>query len=107
MDSNTKLTHLFFSELKSYNNNNFKTLKEANLETNDPVTHKACSSVVTRYFIFAEKHPEIPESDLKLLYYQLGIDMLAKYFSEYPSSSLDNLYTFQNALLEYINSESE
>lgn len=106
MNSN-KLSDLFFKELKHYNNKNFKTLQEANLQTDDPVVHKACSSVVTRYFIFAEKHPELADKDIKLLYFQLRIDMIARYFSEYPAASLDDLKPFQEELRRYIERTKE
>ncbi len=101
MNSN-KLSDLFFKELKQYNTTNFKTLLNADLTHEDPVIHKACSSVVTRYFIFSEKHPEISEADLKLLYFQLRIDMIARYFSEYPASTLSDLQPFQLELQRYV-----
>ena len=101
MNSN-ELTNLFFSELKQYNNSNFKSLRDADLTKTDPSIYKACSSVVTRYFIFAEKHPEIIESELNLLYYQLRIDLIAHYFSEYPAASLDNLKPFQDELRKFV-----
>ena len=101
MDS-SKLEDLFFSELKQYNSTNFKTLLNAHIESEDPRVHKACSSVVTRYFIFSEKHPEIDEQDLRMLYFMLKIDMIARYFSEYPASKIENLQPFQDELKRYV-----
>lgn len=98
-----KLTDCFFKELKHYNPNNFNTLLKTDLpDYENPVLHKAFSSVITRYFIFAEKHPEIIEADLRLLYYQLRIDMIARYFSEYPECALSDLEPFQTELRRYV-----
>lgn len=99
---NSKLSDLFFKELKQYNSTNFKTLLQADLSTPSPIIHKACSSVVTRYFIFVEKHPELLEADKKLLYFQLRVDMIARYFSEYPVASLEDLKPFQDELKRYV-----
>lgn len=101
--SNTSdLIKLFFKELKQYNATNFKTLANADLHLDDAVQYKSCSSVITRYFIFREKHPEISESDMRLLYYKLRIDMLARYFSEYPAASYEDLIPFQQELRRYL-----
>ena len=105
--SSNKLSDLFFSELKRYNNSNFKTLVNAKLEQEDAVVHKACSSVVTRYFIFVEKHPEISESDAKMLYFQARIDMVARYFSEYPASNISDLRPFQDELKRFVERSKE
>lgn len=96
------LSDLFFSDLSKYNNTNFKTLAKADLSKQDPTVHKAFSSVVTRYFIFKEKHPEISEIDQKILYFKLKLDMIASYFSEYPDTTTDNLVAFQIELKNYI-----
>lgn len=98
----TELTNTFFRELKSYNSSNFKNIANADLSKQDPVVHKAFSSVVTRYFIFKEKHPEITEAEHNLLYFKLKLDLVAKYFSEYPDTSTDNLIAFQIELRNYI-----
>jgi len=100
----TELINLFFSELKRYNGSNFKTLERADLTTDgdDPIVRKAFSSVITRYFIFREKHPEITDVDNKILYYKLKLDQVAKYFSEYPETSTDNLIGFQVELKNYV-----
>lgn len=93
----------FFTELKQYNSNNFKTLHTANLDKDaDVVIKKAFSSVVTRYFIFCEKHPELTPTDTHILYYQLKIDMIARYFSNYPNSNVEELKPFQLELQNYL-----
>lgn len=99
-----ELIDLFFSELRRYNNTNFKTLSTANLheDGDEPMVRKAFSSVITRYFIFREKHPEISDEENKILYYKLGLDLVAKYFSEYPETSTDNLIGFQVVLKNYV-----
>ena len=99
-----ELINLFFSELHRYNSSNFKTLEKANLYTDgdDPIVRKAFSSVITRYFIFREKHPEITDEENKILYFKLGLDLVAKYFSEYPETSTDNLVGFQVVLKSYV-----
>lgn len=103
----SSLSDLFFTELKRYNTNNFKTLLNADINADDPKVHKCCSSVVTRYFIFTEKHPEIPQSDLRMLYFKLRIDMLARYFSEYPAANTSDLKPFQDELRRFANKEVE
>lgn len=105
MTSNTDLISLFFSELKQYNSGNFRILAKADLSQDNAVVYKSCSSVVTRYFIFREKHPEIPETSLKMLYFKLRIDMIARYFSEYPAASNDDLKPFQRELQMFIERE--
>lgn len=93
-----ELINLFFKDLRNYNPTNFTSLLKLDFEHGTYKFYKACSSVVTRYFIFCERHPEIPEEDLKILYYQLGIDMIAKFFSEFPASDVENLKSFQSVL---------
>ena len=107
MENSKNLSDLFFSELKQYNTTNFKTLLNANLEDDDAVVHKACSSVVTRYFIFIEKHPEIAPDQAKLLYFQLRIDMIARYFSEYPAARTSDLQYFQTELRKFVERTKE
>ena len=97
-----ELVDAFFHDLKAYNSTNFKTLAKADLSVQDPIVHKAFSSVLTRYFIFKEKHPEISEPDHKLLYFKLKLDMIATYFSEYPDTTTDDLIAFQLELRNYI-----
>ena len=102
MLSSLELTKLFFKDLRNYNSSNFRTIEKADLSTDDPVVHKAFSSVVTRYFIFAERHPEISKEDKRILYFKLKIDMIATYFSEYPDVNLDLLKPFQLELKRYV-----
>lgn len=103
----SSLSDMFFTELKSYNSTNFKTLLNANISEEDPKVYKSCSSVVTRYFIFAEKHPEIPQSAMKMLYFKLRIDMLARYFSEYPAADPSDLKPFQDELKRFANKSED
>lgn len=93
----------FFAELKQYNSTNFKTLRTADLDKDIDVTIiKAFSSVITRYFIFCEKHPELTPTDTHILYYQFKIDMIARYFSNYPNSNVEELKPFQLELQNYL-----
>ena len=103
-----ELINLFFSELKKYNNVNYKTLWTADLTSDgdSPLVRKAFSSVITRYFIFREKHPEIDEVANRIIYYKLGLDKVALYFSEYPETSTDNLISFQVELRKYVKAHS-
>lgn len=102
MLSSLELTTLFFKDLKSYNSTNFKTIERADLSHEDATVHKAFSSVVTRYFIFAERHPEISDADKRILYFKLKIDMIARYFSDYPDTNLDLLKAFQLELKQHV-----
>lgn len=101
-NSSSDLVNMFFSDLKHYNTTNFKTIQRADLNVEDAVTYKSFSSVITRFFIFSERHPELSESDLKMLYFKLKIDMIARYFANYPANSADDLKPFQVELLQYI-----
>lgn len=101
MKTSKELTELFMRDLKSYNSSNFRSILKADLTKQDASVHKAFSSVVTRYFIFKEKHPEISETENKILYFKLKLDLIAKYFSEYPDTSTDNLVAFQIELRNY------
>lgn len=102
MLTSLELTQAFFKDLKSYNSSNFRTIERAVLDRDDPTVHKAFSSVVTRYFIFAERHPEISAEDKRILYFKLKIDMIARYFSEYPDVNLDLLKPFQLELKQHV-----
>ena len=102
MLSSLELTQTFFKDLKSYNSSNFRTIERAVLDKDDATVHKAFSSVVTRYFIFAERHPEISSEEKRILYFKLKIDMIATYFSEYPDVNLDLLKPFQLELKRYV-----
>ena len=105
MTSSRELCNLLFSDLKKYNERNFKTIENADLSQDSPIVHKSFSSVVTRFFIFAEKHPEVSDTEMKMLYYMLNIDRIAKYFSEYPTPSLEDLRPFQSELQSYVKSK--
>lgn len=102
MKSSKELTDCFFSDIKRYNSPNFKAIAKADLSKEDATVHKAFSSVITRYFIFREKHPEIKEEEFKLLYFVLSLDLVAQYFAEYPNTSPDYLIAFQLHLKNYI-----
>lgn len=107
MRSTKELTDLFFMNLKEFNSSNFKTIEKADLSVESPVVHKAFSSVITRYFIFREKHPEITDVENKVLYFKLKLDQVAQYFSEYPDASTDNLVGFQIELKNYVKEHKE
>jgi hypothetical protein len=78
-------------------------LHTANLDGDVDVTiKKAFSSVVTRYFIFCEKHPELTITETHILYYQLKIDMIARFFASYPNSNIDELKPFQLELQNFL-----
>lgn len=102
MISSKELTQIFFHDLKQYNSTNFRTILKADLSKEDATVHKAFSSVVTRYFIFSERHPEVTDTDKRILYFKLKIDMIARYFSNYPDVSLDELKPFQLELKNYV-----
>lgn len=99
-----ELISCFFGDLRKYNSSNFKTLEKSDLtkDGDSPIVRKAFSSVITRYFIFREKHPEISDEENKILYFKLKLDLVAKYFSEYPETSTDNLVAFQIELKNYV-----
>lgn len=99
-----ELISTFFGDLKKYNSSNFKTLEKSDLskDGDSPMVRKAFSSVITRYFIFREKHPEISDEENKILYFKLKLDLVAKYFSEYPETTTDNLVAFQIELKNYV-----
>lgn len=102
MLSSLELTRIFFSDIKNFNSTNFRTIEKAELNKDDATVHKAFSSVVTRYFIFAERHPEISEEEKRILYFKLKIDMIAEYFSQYPDVNLELLRPFQLELRKYV-----
>lgn len=102
MRTSKELTDLFFFDLRRYNLTNFKTIAKADLSVQDATVHKSFSSVITRYFIFREKHPEVSDTEHRILYFKLKLDMIARYFSEYPDTTTDNLIAFQLELLDYI-----
>jgi hypothetical protein len=98
-----ELIGLFFRDLKKYNATNFNHLLNADLSSDDdPVVRKSFSSVITRYFIFREKHPEITDEENKILYFKLKLDMVARYFSEYPDATPEDLVSFQREIRNYV-----
>lgn len=105
MLSSLELVTLFFHDLKEYNSTNFKTIQKADLSQDSATVHKAFSSAVTRFFIFSERHPEISDTEKKILYFKLKIDMIAQYFSEYPDTNIDLLRAFQIELQEHVKRE--
>lgn len=105
--SSTELSEMFFSDLKKYNSTNFKTVSCADLTTESPTVHKSFSASITRYFIFAEKHSDLTDEELKMLYYKLKLDMVARYFATYPASNLDDLRPFQQELACYVELKSK
>ena len=107
MKSIKELTDFFFMTLKEYNRTNFKTIENADLSVKSALVHKAFSSVITRYFLFSEKHPEITDEENKILYFKLKLDQVSQYFSEYPEGSTDNLIGFQIELRNYVKEHKE
>lgn len=102
-----ELTNLFLKELKAYNSSNFRTIEKADLSEDSAIVHKAFSSAVTRYFIFSEKHPEISDADKRILYFKLKLDMVARYFSEYPDTNTDLLRAFQLELQQFVSDQKQ
>ena len=102
MISSNQLVQMFFKDLKQYNATNFKTIAKADLSKDSATVHKAFSSVVTRYFIFKERHPEISEVEHNILYFKLKLDLIARYFTEYPDTTTDNLVAFQLESKNYL-----
>lgn len=107
MKTAQELEHCFFTELKKYNSTNFNTLLTADLSIDDAKTHKSFSSVITRYFIFREKHSELSEAECNLLYFKLKIDLISSYFAQYPDSSTETLVAFQKELQKFAESQKE
>lgn len=99
------LSNVFFNELKHYNSSNFRSLHQADLSSASPDIIKAFSSVITRYFIFCEKHPEISDIEKRMLYFQLKIDMIARFFANFPNTNTDDLIAFQTELRYYLQNE--
>ena len=102
MKSAKELTHMFFHDLKEYNSTNYKNILEADLTKNDPYAFKSFSSAVTRYFIFKERHPEVTEEEANILYFKLKLDLVARYFTEYPDATPESLVAFQLELRNYV-----
>lgn len=102
MKTTAELEKCFFSELAQYNSTNFKTLESADVTKDDAKVHKCYSSVITRYFIFREKHSELSDSELNMLYFKLKLDLIANYFANYPDSDVTTLVAFQKELQNYV-----
>lgn len=102
MKSSVELVRMFFHDLKQFNATNFKSIETADLSVSNPSVHKAFSSAITRYFIFREKHTEISEAEHNMLFYKLKLDLIARYFSEYPDTTPENLVAFQLELINYV-----
>lgn len=104
-----QLTELFFHDLKTYNSTNFRTLYTADLDqakkSVNATVYKAFSSVMTRYFIFCERRPELTLEEKRLLFFKLKIDMVAKYFMDFPDGNIDLLKAFQLELQNYISTK--
>lgn len=107
MKTAQELESCFFTELKKYNSTNFNTLLNADLSKNDAKTHKSFSSVITRYFIFREKHSELTEAECNLLYFKLKIDLISSYFAQYPDSSTETLVAFQKELKKFAEAQKQ
>ena len=101
MTSTNDIITKFFKALKHYNLSNFKTLLNVDVKNCDTTLLKSFSSVITRYFIFKEHHPEYSETELNMLYFKLRIDLIARYFSEYPSAQSEDLEIFQAELRRF------
>lgn len=102
MRSSKELTNLFFFDLHKFNHQNFKTIETADLSNKDTIVHKAFSSVITRYFIFRDKHPELTDVEKNILYFKLKLDLIADYFSGYPDTDTSSLLAFQLELRRYV-----
>lgn len=98
---------MFFKELKEYNPTNFRAILRSDLSKPGPGIYKTFSSVVTRYFIFCEHHPEVDPITLRILFFDAGIDTIAAYFASYNNSDLTDLIEFQNKLVEFCNRSRE
>lgn len=105
MSSNVR--DMFFKELKEYNPTNFRAILRSDLSIPSPGIYKTFSSVVTRYFIFCEHHPEVDPVTLRILFFDVGIDTIASYFAEYDNSDLTNLIEFQNKLIDFCKRSKE
>jgi hypothetical protein len=103
----SELAGVFFDDLKRYNHNNFATLLNSDVSECSPEIAKCFSSVITRYFIFMEYHREVSETDGRILYYALRLDLIARYFTEYPIGNVDDLKAFQDELYEFVTRKVE
>ena len=101
------LEESFFADLRKFNITNYRALKDADLSKNDARTHKAFSSVLTRYFIFREKHgDEFTQAEYNMLFFQLKLDLIGDYFAHYPESDTSALTAFQEELRRFLKERS-
>lgn len=109
MISSKQLSDMFFHDLKQYNCTNFRTVERADLSQvpTPPTVYKAFSAVVTRYFIFCERHSELTDTEKRVLYFKLKIDLISQYFMEYPDTDTDRLRAFQIELQNYLKAHRE
>jgi len=97
---------MFMEETRHYNVTNFRRLRSC-LEVPRPVldqpTWKALTSLVTRYWIFAEKHPEMTASDRNMLYFLIGLDRIGKLMACHPRCDDEEFKGLAEQLLSVIN----
>lgn len=101
-DIKRDMPKVFFADLKKFNHTNFTNLLKADLSVYSPATAKCFSSAVTRFFIFMDAHPELTIHDGRILYYSIKLDLVAKFFADYPAGNLDDLKAFQAELNQYV-----
>ena len=107
IDSISNVIDMFFCDMKDFNKNNFKSIHTADLSKLDINAYKSFSSIVTRYFIFCDKHPELSEEMKKLLFYRLKIDLIARFYTNYPAGNVEDLNAFKSELDQSIERMSE
>lgn len=98
IDSISNIVDMFFKDMRDFNKNNFKSIHTADLTNVDLNVYKSFSSIVTRYFIFCDKHPEVSEEMKKLLFYKLKIDLIARFYVNYPVGDVEDLRAFKREL---------
>jgi hypothetical protein len=97
---------MFFNMTRGHNSTNWRKLVAAfqdETPTLNQPTWKALSSLVTRYWLFIEKNPDMSESDRHMLYYILGIDRIGKLIATHPRCSDEDFRSLQEQLLPIIN----
>lgn len=83
---------LFLHELFKYNKNNYEQLhKSTNLDELDINVYKAATSLITRYFIWVQNHPELSEDEVNQMFYILSLDEILQAISEFPQIPVDKL----------------
>lgn len=82
----------FLTELFKYNKNNYMQLKRASSEEElDINVFKAATSLITRYFIWIQNHPELPESEIHSMFYVLSLDELLEGIAAFPAIPTDKI----------------